>query len=171
MLKLLGKFLFISLLTHFTLPFTDAWDGTEALRNAPCLYKVWTYILLYKIQGPFFLLCNSIPAVRTLGLGRGCAVGLEVAWSWLEQYTNMWTASWGRSIFSLPSASTRPREEKKTNCLALQEGHKHQSIPALLFLWKTSFICVGTVPHSTMHLQAYISLSISKFISLCTFQL
>lgn len=62
----------------------------------------------------------------------------------------MLTASWGWRIASPPSASTRPGEEKKTNFLALQEGHKQRSIPALpalLFLWKTSFICVGTVPH------------------------
>lgn len=71
----------------------------------------------------------------------------------LEAGWGMLTARWGWSVSSPPSTSTRPGEEKKTNCLAFQEGHKHQSIPALpalLFLWKTSFICVGKVPHSLL---------------------
>lgn len=152
----------------------------EALRNAPCLYKVWTHILEYKVQGPFFFLFFLspqvfIPAVRTLGLGvRSCGWSPGRWWSWFGQCTNMPTASWGRRVSSPPSASTRAGEEKKTNCLALQEGHKHQSIPArpaLLFLWKTSFISVREqFPIDYYALPSlYISLSVSQFIGLCTF--
>lgn len=153
----------------------------EALRNAPCLYKVWTYILEYKVQGPFFFCFVFLVSATLYSCGthtrtgqRSCGWSPGRWWSWFGQRTNMPTASWGRRVSSPSSASTRAGEEKKTNCLALQEGHKHRSIPALpalLFLWKTSFISVREqFPMDYYALPSlYISLSVSQFIGLCTF--
>lgn len=132
----------------------------EALRNAPCLYKVWTYILYYKVQGPFSLIFFLspqlfIPAVRTLGLGmRSCGWSPGCSRPVSGGAPNMLSASWGRRASSPPSASTRAGEEKKTNCLALQEGHKHQSIPAptcsLVSLKDLIHLCVGAAPHGLL---------------------
>lgn len=69
---------FIWLLTRFTLCLLQMHRmPQETLRNAPCLYKVWTYILLYKIQGPFYASATLYFCITHTRTGQ-----ILCGWSW-----------------------------------------------------------------------------------------
>lgn len=129
----------------------------EALRNAPCLYKVWTYILEYKVQGPVFFLfvfClrNSLflryahsdwaEVVRLVSRSlvklvwavhqhADCQLRAESLFSALSIHE-----SWGRKENKL-SSFTRRTQTPVYPC----------STCSLISLKDLIHLCAGTVPH------------------------
>lgn len=145
----------------------------EALRNAPFLYKVWTYYSDAKSRDRFISATLS-SAARTLGRAEGHVVGLRVAWSWFGQSTNLLIASWGSES---PSSSTanihesrvswkKKKENKPSRSASRTQTPFYPSSACFLTLWKTSFISVREwLPIDNYALpNLYISLSLSVWL-------
>lgn len=152
----------------------------DAQRNAPCLYKVWTYVFWCKVRGPIYLrnpffcgthtqmgqrafcwLHGSLKLVRAVHQPVDCQLRIR------------------EPPFPPPLASKRARrasgkKRKKTNPLALPVGYKHLSTPALTALSLSerphSFLCRNCFPAENYALPSlYVSLSLSQFFSRCAF--
>lgn len=151
----------------------------DALTNAPCLYKVWTYVFWCKVQGPIYLR-NSFFCGTHTQMG-------QRAFCWLHGSLKLVRAVHQpvdcqlrirEPPFPPPLASKRARrarggERKKTNPLALPVGHKHLSTPALTALSLSerphSFLCRNSFPAENYALPSLYVFSLSQFFSRCAF--
>lgn len=130
----------------------------EALRNAPCLYKVWTYILKYKVQGPFCFFCFFCCLRNSLFLRYAHSDWAEVVrlvsrslvklvWAVHQHVDCPLRAESLLSALSIHESWGRKENKLSTFTRRTQTPVYPCSTCSLISLKDLIHLCAGTVPH------------------------
>lgn len=152
----------------------------DALRNAPCLYKVWTYVFWCKVQGPIYLrnsfFCGTHTQMgqRAFGWFHGSLKLVRAVHQHVDCQLRIREPPFPPPLTFKRARSAKggkKKENKPSSFTSRTQTPSSQVLTALSLSERPhSFLCRNSFPAENYALPSlYVFLSLSQFFSRCAF--